>query len=72
MSGLLAKRSGRDPDDFEIRVTVMVVVMAAMEAMREWVRRDGRGSFGALVNQAIDLVDAGARLDSIASPPTSA
>jgi len=39
-----------------------------MEAMREWLRRDGKGSFVALVNQALDLVDAGARLDSIASP----
>jgi hypothetical protein len=47
-------------------------VMAAMEAMREWVRKDGQGSFVALVNQALDLFDAGARLDQIASPPTQA
>ena len=41
MTGLVAQRSGRDADDFEIRVTVMVIIMAAMEAMREWVRHDG-------------------------------
>jgi AcrR family transcriptional regulator len=72
ISGLIAQRSGRDVDDFEIRVTVMIVVGAAMEAMREWVRRDGQGSFVALVNRALDLVDAGARLDSIASPSSRA
>ena len=68
MSGLIAQRSGRDPEDFEIRVTVMVVVMAAMEAMREWVRHDGTGSFVATVRRALDLVDAQARLDSLTSP----
>jgi hypothetical protein len=69
LSALVAQRAGRDPDDFEIRVVVMVVVTAAMEAMYEWVRHDGRGSFVELVNQALDVVDAGARLDAIASRP---
>jgi AcrR family transcriptional regulator len=69
MNALVAQRSGRDVDDFEIRVTVMVMVAAAMEAMHEWLRQDGKGSFVALINQALDLVDAGARLDKIASPP---
>ena len=68
MSALIAQRAGRDADDFEIRVTVMVVIMAAMEAMREWVRQDGKGNFAAYVNRALDLVDAGARLDGLASP----
>ncbi|HEV2028590.1 MAG TPA: TetR family transcriptional regulator [Candidatus Dormibacteraeota bacterium] len=68
MSGLIAQRSGRDAEDFETRVTVMVMVSAAMEAMHEWLRRDGQGSFVDLVNQALDMVEAGARLDEIASP----
>jgi AcrR family transcriptional regulator len=68
MSGLIAQRSGRDPDDFEIRVTVMVVLMAAMEAMREWVRHDGKGSFVATVSRALDLIDAQTRLDELSSP----
>lgn len=69
MSALVAQRSGRDSSDFEIRVIVMIVVTAALEAMREWLQRDGKGSFIELVNQALDVVDAGARLDEIASPP---
>ncbi len=68
MSGLIAERSGRAADDFEIRVTVMVIIMAAMEAMREWVRHDGKGSFVTTVSHALDLVDAQARLDSLSSP----
>jgi hypothetical protein len=46
----------------------MVVIMAAMEAMREWVRHDGKDSFVATVRRALDLVDAQARLDSLAAP----
>lgn len=68
MCGLVAQRSGRDADDFEIRVVVMVVVGAAFEAMYEWVKRGGQGDFMALVNRALDVVDAGARLDAIAAP----
>lgn len=69
MSTLIAQRSGRDPRDFEIRVIVMIVVTAALEATREGFLCDGRGSFIEQVNQALDVVDAGARLDEIASPP---
>ena len=65
MSGLIAQRSGRDVDDFETRVAVAVMVTAAMEAMREWLRRDASGSFVALVNEALDMVEAGARLDPL-------
>lgn len=68
MSTVIARRSGRDPGDFEIRVIVMIAVTAALEGMREWLHRDGKGSFIELVNQALDLVDAGARLDEIATP----
>jgi AcrR family transcriptional regulator len=64
----IAQRSGRDADDFETRVAVAVMVGAALEAMREWMRRDGKGSFVTLVNEALELVEAGARLDAIASP----
>lgn len=43
----------------------MIVVMAAMEAMREWVRQDGKGSFVEFVTRAMDVVDAAGRLDAI-------
>jgi hypothetical protein len=46
----------------------MVMTAAAMEAMHEWLRRDGKGSFVTLVNEALDMVEAGARLDRISSP----
>jgi hypothetical protein len=46
----------------------MVIVMAAMEAMREWVRHDGKGSFVETLRRALDLIDAQARLDNLASP----
>jgi AcrR family transcriptional regulator len=71
LCGLIAQRTGRDPDDFELRVVVMVVVVAALEAMFEWIKQGGRGSFVELVNQALDVVDAGARLDAIAARPLS-
>ncbi len=69
ISTLIAERSGRDPNTFEIRVVVMIVVTAMLEAIREWLLQDGKGSFIDLINQALDVVDAGARLDEIASPP---
>jgi AcrR family transcriptional regulator len=68
LAEIVAQRSGRAADDFELRVTVMIVVMAAMEAMREWVRHDGNGSFLGFVARAMDIVDAGARLDAISRP----
>ena len=68
MCELVAQRSGRKADDFEIRVVVMVIVGAAWEAMLEWVKQGGPGNFIGLVNRALDVVDAGARLDAIAAP----
>ena len=70
MTAQIAQRSGREVDDFETRVAVMVMVAAAMEAMREWMRRDGKGSFFALINQALELVAVGSRLDEISRPPS--
>jgi AcrR family transcriptional regulator len=67
MCTLIAKRSGLSADDFELRVVVMVVVVAAWEAMYKWVKDGGRGPFMDLVNRALDVVDAGARLDAISS-----
>jgi AcrR family transcriptional regulator len=66
MRAQIAARSGRDANDFETRVTVTVMVAATMEAMREWLRRNGNGSFITLVNQALDMLDTNARLDEIA------
>jgi AcrR family transcriptional regulator len=65
MGGLIAQRSGRSQDDFEIRVVVMALVASMMEAMREWVRLDGQTSLGSLLQRAFDVVDGAGRLDAI-------
>ncbi len=67
LAQIVAQRSGRDADDFELRVTVMIVVMAAMEAVREWVRYEGKASFVGYLERAMRIVDAGTRLDAISS-----
>ena len=67
LAEVVASRTGRDPQDFEVRVVIMSLVAAMMEATREWVRHDGKEDLTALLSRAFDLVDAGARLDSLAS-----
>ncbi len=71
-SSIIASRSGSDPEDFKLRVLSMILVTAAFEASLEWVRRDGQGSLIELVDQALEVVEMGTRLDALAnaSPPT--
>ena len=64
---VVAARTGRDPEDFEVRVVMMSLVAAMMEATREWVRHDGKEDLSALLSRAFDLVDGGTRLDALAS-----
>jgi hypothetical protein len=45
----------------------MSLIAGMMEATREWVRHDGQEDLSGLLSRAFDLVDAGARLDSLAS-----
>ncbi len=65
---LLAERTGRDPDDFDLRVTARIVVGAVYEASLQWMKRDGRDDLVELVNRALDVVDAAARLDALSRP----
>lgn len=67
LGAVVASRTGRDPADFEIRVVMMLLVAAMMEATREWVRNGGKEDLGGLLSRAYDLVDGGTRLDSLAS-----
>jgi AcrR family transcriptional regulator len=67
ISAVINDRTGRNPDDFEVRVVSMVTVVAAGEASMEWVRRGGRGEMMDLVRRAFDLIDLGARLDALES-----
>ena len=63
---LLAQRTGRRPDDFELRVTARVVSGAMFEAALEWMRGNGRRSLVELTNRALDVVESGARLTALA------
>ena len=65
---VIAERTGRDPHDFDLRVTTMVLISALYAAEIEWLRGDGRDDIVDLVNRALDVVEAGARLDAIATP----
>jgi len=67
LGAVVAARTGRDPEDFEIRVVMMSLVAAMMEATREWVRHDGKEDLSGLLSRAFDLVDGGTRLDALAS-----
>ena len=61
---LLAKRTGRKPDDFELRVTARIVIAAVYEASLEWVHQKGRTGLVEVVNRALDVVESGGRLAS--------
>jgi AcrR family transcriptional regulator len=63
---LLADRTGRRPDDFELRVTARVVLSAVLEATLDWMRSNGRRNLAQLVNRALDVVESGARLSAVA------
>jgi len=65
---LLAERTGRKPDDFELRVTARVVIAALYEASLEWFRQNGRKSVAEFANRALDVVESGGRLGSSAPP----
>jgi AcrR family transcriptional regulator len=62
---LIAQRTGRNPDDYDLRVTARAVLSAIFEATLEWVRRDGREDLVALMERALDVVGADAQLDAL-------
>jgi AcrR family transcriptional regulator len=65
---VLAERSGRKPDDFELRVTARVAIAAIYEASMEWLRQKGRRSLAELSNRALDVAESGGRLGKLAPP----
>jgi AcrR family transcriptional regulator len=70
LAQMLAERTGRRPDDFELRVTARVVTSAVFAASLEWMRSNGRHGLVDLVSRALDVVESGARLTAVA--PTKA
>lgn len=65
---LLAERTGRNSDDYDLRVTARAVLNAVFEATLEWVRRDGRDDLIALIERALNIVDADRQLDALGRP----
>jgi AcrR family transcriptional regulator len=65
LGGLIAGRAGRNPHDLDVRVVARVITAGMWEAFVEGAHLDGRADLPALVNRAMDIVDAGARLDAI-------
>lgn len=60
----IAERTGRDPDDFELQVAATVLTSAMYAAAMRWVRSEGREDMLDLANRALDVVEAGARLET--------
>jgi len=63
--GVLAERTGRDPHDFELRVMTMMTIAAIYTAGVEWLREGGQGDLLEVYNRALDIAEAGVRLDTI-------
>ncbi len=68
MTVLLAERTGRKRDDFEVRVTARVVVAALYEASLEWFRQSGRKGLVVFANRALDVLESGAHLSTLTGP----
>ncbi len=67
LGGVIAKRTGREATDFEVRVLAMMLVTAAFEAMLEWVRAGGKGNMFEVVKEALALSGVLDRLDALES-----
>jgi AcrR family transcriptional regulator len=65
---VIAERAGRDPQDFELAVVSSVVIGALYAADLEWLRQGGGGDPVPFLHQALDIIEAGARLDALRSP----
>jgi AcrR family transcriptional regulator len=65
MVALLAERTGRNTQDFELRVTVRVLIAATYEASLRWMTSRGQEPLRDLLNRAMDVVEGGARLDAL-------
>lgn len=59
---MIARRTGGDPDAFELRVTAAIVISAMFIAVMDWASSNGRADLVKLVNHALDVVEEGARI----------
>lgn len=68
---VLAERTRRTADDFELRVTTRIFVAAIYEAAIVWMRSNGREPLAALADRALDIMERGASLSAIAKVQSS-
>ena len=64
-AGLIASRSGRRADEFEVRVISIALVAAAFEASAEWVRGGGKGGILEFFDRAMQVTGMYSRLDDL-------
>ncbi len=69
LRGLIASRTERDPEDFELRVATAALFAGMFEAIQVWVESDGREDFADLVLRAIGIIEGGVRLGHPAREP---
>lgn len=62
---VIGQRYGADPNDLDIRIAVMALLGAIMEATREWALRDGSIPMLDLINRTLDLIGLDARMDAL-------
>jgi AcrR family transcriptional regulator len=60
----LAERYGRKRDDFELKVASAIIVSAMATAMEEWLASGGKADVRKLVDRALDVAEAGTRLNA--------
>jgi len=63
MRQMVAARTGRDPEDFELRVATAVIFAGLLEAIQVWVESDGSKDFADLILHTLDVIEGGVRLD---------
>jgi len=65
LADLLARRTGVDRGDFELRVVATAVVGAMYTASIEWQRSEGRADLADLVDRALRVIDVNALLQRV-------
>jgi AcrR family transcriptional regulator len=56
---VFADHSGRDPEDFELRVAAGAIIGTIMAALTEWIQSDGQADMAALLDRALHLLETG-------------
>ena len=64
---IIAMRTGRGAQDYEVQLVAMTLIAAGFQAMLEWVRLDGEGKMLDLFRRAVEFVRLDSMLDQLES-----